>query len=124
MRAVFVDANEALANAAERIIRLAGLELRVNREPNITPPEIPAALESADIAIIDHSALPRTVARQCKGLRHVVFLGSGARSYMIRRAAGNRYFCSHDQGLWRYGRCRICDRPDVGSRQRHCAHGS
>ena len=82
MRAVFVDANEALANAAERIIRLAGLELRVNREPNITPPEIPAALESADIAIIDHSALPRTVARQCKGLRHVVFLGSGARSYM------------------------------------------
>ena len=43
---------------------------------------MPAALESADIAIIDHSALPRTVARQCKGLRHVVFLGSGARSYM------------------------------------------
>ena len=43
VRAVFVDANEALANAAERIIRLAGLELRVNREPNITPPEIPAA---------------------------------------------------------------------------------
>ena len=82
MRAVFVDANEALAAAAERIIRLAGLELRVNREPNITPPGIPAALANAGIAIIDHTALPMTVARQCKGLRNVVFLGSGARSYM------------------------------------------
>ena len=82
MRAVFVDANEALAAAAERIIRLAGLELRVNREPNITPPGIPAALANAGIAIIDHTSLPMTVARQCKGLRNVVFLGSGARSYM------------------------------------------
>lgn len=82
VRAVFVDANEALASTAERIIRLAGLELRVNREPNIAPAKIPATLDDAEIAIIDHTALPRTVAGQCKRLRHVVFLGSGVRSYM------------------------------------------
>jgi D-3-phosphoglycerate dehydrogenase len=32
--------------------------------------------------VIDHTALPTEVARQCKGLKHVVFLGTGARSYM------------------------------------------
>jgi hypothetical protein len=48
-----LDADEALVSAAERIIRLAGLELRVDRELNITPSEIPADLENADIAIIE-----------------------------------------------------------------------
>ena len=82
MQAVFVDANETLAETAERIIRLDGLDLQVNRQPTITPPELPGALQQDEIAIIDHTALPATVARQCQGLRHVVFLGSGARSYM------------------------------------------
>src|SRR5262245_54913935 len=82
MRAVFVDANETLAKTAERIVRLNGLDLRINRQPTITPPEIPTVLRDAEIAIIDHTALPAIVARQCEGLRHVVFLGSGARSYM------------------------------------------
>ncbi len=83
VRAVFVDANETLAETAERIIRLDGLDLRINRQPTIKPAEMPTVLDGAEIAIIDHTALPAIVARQCKGLRHVVFLGSGARSYMI-----------------------------------------
>ena len=82
VRAVFVDANETLAETAERIIRLDGLDLHINRQPTITPPELPTVLDGAEIAIIDHTALPAAIARQCKGLRHVVFLGSGARSYM------------------------------------------
>jgi len=80
--AVFVDANETLGDTAERVLRLDGLDLRINRRPTITPPEIPTVLKEAEIAIIDHTALPVTVARRCKGLRHVVFLGSGVRSYM------------------------------------------
>src|SRR5262245_31895795 len=82
MRAVFVDANETLAETAERIIRLHALDLQVNRQPTITPAEIPTVLDGAEIAIIDHTALPAIIAGQCRGLRHVVFLGSGARSYM------------------------------------------
>jgi D-3-phosphoglycerate dehydrogenase len=82
VRAVFVDANDSLASAAQRIIRLDGLDLRINRQPTITPPEIPGVLDDAAIVIIDHTALPVAVARRCKGLRHVVFLGSGARSYL------------------------------------------
>src|SRR4029077_6298788 len=36
----------------------------------------------AGIVVIDHTALPTDVARRCGGLKHVVFLGTGARSYM------------------------------------------
>ena len=39
-------------------------------------------LEGAEIAIVDHTALPTDVAKKCTGLKHVVFLGTGARSYM------------------------------------------
>jgi D-3-phosphoglycerate dehydrogenase / 2-oxoglutarate reductase len=84
VRAVFVDANECLASAAERIIRLDGLGLRINRQPTITPPEIPSVLDDAAIVIIDHTALPVAIARQYKGLRHVVFVGSGALHVQIR----------------------------------------
>jgi D-3-phosphoglycerate dehydrogenase / 2-oxoglutarate reductase len=36
----------------------------------------------AEIAIVDHTALPTDIAKKCTGLKHVVFLGTGARSYM------------------------------------------
>jgi D-3-phosphoglycerate dehydrogenase len=39
-------------------------------------------LDGAEIAIVDHTALPTDIARKCAGLKHVVFLGTGARSYM------------------------------------------
>src|SRR5664279_2258058 len=39
-------------------------------------------LDGAESAIVDHTALPTAIAKQCKGLKHVVFLGTGARSYM------------------------------------------
>ena len=83
MRAVFVDANEALRRLAERIGPMAvpGLQLEFG-EPGIAPADLPAKLASAAIAVIDHTGLPIDVARRCEGLAHVVFLGTGARSYM------------------------------------------
>jgi D-3-phosphoglycerate dehydrogenase len=82
MRAVFVDANPTLAAIAERLHRPGEGELVVNRDPDITSEQLPALLADAAIAIIDHTALPTAIARQCRGLKHVVFLGTGARSYM------------------------------------------
>ncbi|MDP4024286.1 NAD(P)-dependent oxidoreductase [Methylobacterium sp. NEAU 140] len=81
MDAVFVDANPALAAVAERL-REPGDRLAINRDPNIAPADLPRVLGEAGIAVIDHTALPLDVARACAGLRHVVFLGTGARSYM------------------------------------------
>src|SRR6201999_1841078 len=45
-------------------------------------------LDGAEIVIIDHTPLPTEVAKRCTGLKHVVFLGTGARSYMNPEALG------------------------------------
>ncbi|SHK01759.1 D-3-phosphoglycerate dehydrogenase [Roseomonas rosea] len=82
MRAVFVDANPTLAAVAERLRRASDIPLQNNIQPDITSEALPALLGDAEIAIIDHTHLPTSIARQCKGLKHVVFLGTGARSYM------------------------------------------
>lgn len=83
MRAVFVDANPALRALAEAIGPRAVPALEVAfGDADIASDAIPAALAGAPIAVIDHTALPVEVARRCAGLRDVVFLGTGARSYM------------------------------------------
>ncbi|SFM04516.1 NAD(P)-dependent oxidoreductase [Methylobacterium pseudosasicola] len=82
MRAVFVDASETLAAVARRLLRLDDPPFAINLQPDITPQDLPGLLAGAEIAVIDHTALPVDVARACADLRHVVFLGTGARSYM------------------------------------------
>ena len=82
MRGVFVDANESLAVIFERLAKPGDPPVRVNRNPDITSEQMPALLDGAEIVVIDHTALPTDVARRCAGLKHVVFLGTGARSYM------------------------------------------
>jgi D-3-phosphoglycerate dehydrogenase len=82
MRAIFVDANPTLGAVAQRLHRVDDMPLQVNQQPDILPDAIPALMGDAQIAIIDHTALPTAIARQCTGLKHVVFLGTGARSYM------------------------------------------
>ena len=82
MRGVFVDANEALAVIFERLEKPGDPKVRIHRDPDITSEQYPAVLDGAEIAVVDHTALPTEIARQCAGLKHVVFLGTGARSYM------------------------------------------
>ena len=82
MRGVFVDANEALAVILERLEKPGDPRVRIHRDPDVTPEQLPGVLDGAEIAIVDHTALPTGIARQCAGLKHVVFLGTGARSYM------------------------------------------
>ena len=82
MRGVFVDANESLAVILERLTKPGDPELRIHRDPDIASEQLPNVLDGAAIAIVDHTTLPTAVARNCAGLKHVVFLGTGARSYM------------------------------------------
>ena len=82
MRGVFIDANKSLADIFERQRKPGDPEVKVNLNPDITADEVPAALGGAEIIIIDHTPLPTAIAKKCAGLKHVVFLGTGARSYM------------------------------------------
>jgi D-3-phosphoglycerate dehydrogenase / 2-oxoglutarate reductase len=82
VRGVFVDANEALAVIFERLTKPDDPKVGIHRDPDVTPDQLPGVLDGAEIAIVDHTALPTEIARKCAGLKHVVFLGTGARSYM------------------------------------------
>jgi D-3-phosphoglycerate dehydrogenase len=82
VRGVFVDANGSLADLFERQNKTGDPSVRINRDADITPDQMPALLDGAEIVIIDHTPLPTDIARRCNGLKHVVFLGTGARSYM------------------------------------------
>ena len=82
MRGVFVDANESLAVIFERLAKPGDPGVRIHRDPDVTPDQLPGVIDGAEIAIVDHTALPTEIASKCMGLKHVVFLGTGARSYM------------------------------------------
>jgi D-3-phosphoglycerate dehydrogenase / 2-oxoglutarate reductase len=82
VRGVFVDANGSLADIFERQNKAGDPAVHVNRNADITSEQIPALLDGAEIVVIDHTSLPTDIAKRCNGLKHVVFLGTGARSYM------------------------------------------
>src|SRR3984885_4645095 len=82
VRGVFVDANESLAVIFERLAKPGDPKVAIHRDPDIISDRYPGILDGAEIAIVDHTALPTDVARKCTVLKHVVFLGTGARSYM------------------------------------------
>src|SRR5712671_1748237 len=82
VRGVFVDANESLAVIFERLAKPGDPKVAIHRDPDIISDQYPGILDGAEIAIVDHTALPTQIARNCTGLKHVVFLGTGARSYM------------------------------------------
>src|ERR1700679_2569274 len=82
VRGVFVDANGSLADIFERQNKAGDPAVHVNRNADIKSEDMPALLDGAEIVVIDHTSLPTDVAKRCNGLKHVVFLGTGARSYM------------------------------------------
>jgi D-3-phosphoglycerate dehydrogenase len=82
LRALFVDANDTLAETTLKLLRSQDLPVGVNRNPNIKPEDLPRLLGGIEVAIIDHTALPTAIAAKCTNVKDVVFLGTGARSYM------------------------------------------
>jgi D-3-phosphoglycerate dehydrogenase / 2-oxoglutarate reductase len=95
LRAVFVDANDTLAEIIEKLRREDDLPVAVNRDPDVNPDQLPAMLGDAEITIIDHTHLPTPLAAKCRGLKHVVFLGTGARSYMNPEELAGRGIAVH-----------------------------
>jgi D-3-phosphoglycerate dehydrogenase / 2-oxoglutarate reductase len=82
MNCIFVDATPALASLADELLRVDGMALRINRDPDVHPESLPRLLAGARVAIIDHTPLPTAIAKECVDVRDVIFLGTGARSYM------------------------------------------
>jgi len=95
VRALFVDANDTLAAVTEKLLRADSLPVGINRNPAITPGDLPGLLDGVEIMIVDHTAVPTAIAAKCPALKHVVFLGTGARSYMNPEELGQRGISVH-----------------------------
>jgi D-3-phosphoglycerate dehydrogenase len=81
MKAIFIDCNPQLGAVWERVIRPDDPPIAINQAP-FEKQELPRVIGAHEIAIDDHSYMPTDLVRQCKGLKHIVFLGTGAASYM------------------------------------------
>jgi D-3-phosphoglycerate dehydrogenase / 2-oxoglutarate reductase len=95
VRALFVDANDTLAAATDKLLLSQDLPVGINRNPSIKPDDLPGLLDGVEIMIVDHTAVPSAIAAKCAKLKHVVFLGTGARSYMNPEELAERGIAVH-----------------------------
>ncbi len=82
MKGLFMDASDSLADVFDRMVQPDDPAIDVNQQGVIAPDALPGLLAGYDFVLDDHTELPTDSLRQCPSLKHVIFLGTGARSYM------------------------------------------
>jgi D-3-phosphoglycerate dehydrogenase len=80
-KTIFLDCNDQLAPVWDMVVHPGDPPIDVNRTP-FAREELPRLLDGYTIALDDHSYMPTELVTQCKSLKHIVFLGTGAASYM------------------------------------------
>jgi D-3-phosphoglycerate dehydrogenase len=81
MKSIFVDCNDELAPDFTRVGRPDDPPIAVNSEP-FQSADLPRLLNGYGICLDDHSYMPTEIMAQCRSIKHIVFLGTGASSYM------------------------------------------
>jgi D-3-phosphoglycerate dehydrogenase len=82
MQGLFMDAVDDLADVFARVVRSDDPPVTVNEQEQVHADELPGLVAGYDFVLDDHSQMPTEVMRRCPGLKHIIFLGTGARSYM------------------------------------------
>jgi D-3-phosphoglycerate dehydrogenase len=77
-----MDAVDDLAVVFERVVRPDDPPVAVNEQGHIPPETLPGLLAGYDFVLDDHTKMPADSMRHCTDLKHIIFLGTGARSYM------------------------------------------
>ena len=94
MKALFLDCNQQLGPIFARVRRPDDPPIAVNYEP-FDRAATARLLGGYAICLDDHSYLPNETVERCPELRHVVFLGTGAASYMDLDALKRRGVAVH-----------------------------
>jgi D-3-phosphoglycerate dehydrogenase len=81
MKALFIDCNDQLSPVWAKVYRADDPPIDVNRTPFLRD-DLPRVIAGYDVALDDHSYMPTELVAQCPQLKHIVFLGTGAASYM------------------------------------------
>jgi D-3-phosphoglycerate dehydrogenase / 2-oxoglutarate reductase len=81
MKSIFIDCNDQLAPVWDKVVRPDDPKIELNRKA-FAREELPRVLNGYEVALDDHSYMPTELVAQCPQLKHIVFLGTGAASYM------------------------------------------
>ena len=81
MRTIFIDCNQQLAPVFARVSRSDDPPITINSDA-FSSQDLPRLLADYEICLDDHSYMPTEVIARCPRLKHIVFLGTGASSYM------------------------------------------
>jgi D-3-phosphoglycerate dehydrogenase len=82
MRGLLIDADAPTASLLERLRRSGDPPITVNVADTVPAADLPRLLAGCGFVLDDHTELPIEALRACPDLRHVIFLGTGAASYM------------------------------------------
>ena len=82
MKGLFIDASDSLSEVFHRMQQADDPPCDVNEQADIDPAELPRLLAGYDYVLDDHTQMPVEMIRQCTDLKNIIFLGTGARSYM------------------------------------------
>ncbi len=82
MKTIFIDCGVQLEKVFRKVHRADDPPVTVNVQPRILAEDLPRLLDGYEICIDDHSYMPTAQIAQCRSLRHIVFCGTGAASYM------------------------------------------
>ena len=81
MKTIFIDCNEQLGAVWKLVYRADDPPVTINTAP-FERDDLAKVVDDYEVVIDDHSYMPTELVRQCKNLKHIVFLGTGAASYM------------------------------------------
>ncbi len=82
MLGIFIDATKELAAVFQKVVQPDDPPVDLNIAAQVSPDELPGLLAGYQVVLNDRTFMPTPQMQRCAGLRHVVFLGTGARSYM------------------------------------------
>ena len=94
MKTIFVDCTDQLQPLFAKAHGPGDPPIAINPT---TPDKdaLPALVDGYDACVVDHSYFPAAVLERCRTLRHIVFLGTGAASYIDLDAAARRNITVH-----------------------------
>src|SRR5262245_53251954 len=85
-KTLFIDSTPDIDRLWRRVHRPGDIAIAVNMGP-VAEADIPLTLEGYDTCINDATYFTKAVLERCAGLKHIVFLGTGAGSFVDVAAA-------------------------------------
>lgn len=89
MPVLFLDCLNGMVELWQRVLRPEDPPIQVNIADG-QPDGLPTLLDGFDICINDHTFFDADLLARCADLRHIVFLGTGASSFIDLAAAASR----------------------------------